>query len=94
MNPAWPPIPEGDPLDRRPEDQRGNPRAYQIGETISQTRAIRVASALFPDEIADGGDCRAEVGREGQPCQVCAERNAQWSNRVRQVRFAMMEAFK
>lgn len=67
---------------------------HHVGCIISQRRAIMVARALFPDEIADGSDCRAEHGREGEPCRVCAENNQRWKDRVREVRAAMMEAFK
>lgn len=47
-----------------------------------------LARLLFPDEYHEG-DCRAEVGREGQPCRLCAEANRQWAERVETVRHAV-----
>lgn len=93
MDVFLPTIPDGDPPEIRAPDRRGDPKAYQIGETITQRRAIYVASKLFPDDMADGTDCRKETGREGEPCRVCAARNEQWAARVRQVRQAMISAF-
>ncbi len=61
---------------------------------ITQERAIYVASKLFPDDMTDGSDCKNESGRVGEPCNVCADKNKQWSDRVREVRAAMMGAFK
>lgn len=81
-------IPEGDLPDKR---EKGAP--WHKGLMITQQRAIAVAAKLFPDEVADGSDCRAEVDREGIPCRVCAERNKAWEDRVRQTRLAMLEAF-
>ncbi len=52
----------------------------------------RVAALLFPDEVADGGDCYAEIGREGEPCRVCAGRNEDWAARIEKVRAALIEA--
>lgn len=86
---SWPPIPEGDPSEKRHEDGR-----WHMGCMITQQRAIAVATILFPDEVADGSDCRNEYGREGQPCRACADRNEAWVQRVRQVRLAMMEGLK
>jgi hypothetical protein len=60
---------------------------------VTQKRAIIVASALYADEVTDGTDCRAEIGREGEPCHACAYRNQQWQDRVRSVRAAMLKAF-
>lgn len=88
MDVFWPKIPEGDP----PEVRRsGEP--HHTGLIVSQARAIYVASKLFPDDIADGHDCKKEYGREGQPCSVCAERNQRWADRVREVRLAIIGAF-
>jgi len=67
---------------------------WHVGCMVTQRRAIAVASALFPDEVTDGTDCRSEVGREGAPCRFCAEKNEAWTSRVREVRKAMMEAFR
>lgn len=61
---------------------------------ITRERAIVVASKLFADEVADGSDCRQEVGRVGLPCTACAQRNAQWNKRVDEVRAIMLEAFR
>jgi len=55
------------------------------------TRAEALARRLFPDDVADGTDCRAEIGREGQPCSACASRNAAWTDRVREVRAALQD---
>lgn len=65
-----------------------------LNKMVTQGRAIRAARLLFPDEYADGSDCRMETGREGEPCRFCAERNVQWTARVAQVRDAMKEAFR
>lgn len=51
--------------------------------------AERLARRLFPDDVADGKDCRAEVGREGAPCGACAAANSQWADRVQAVRLAL-----
>lgn len=59
---------------------------------ITAKRVTHVASRLFPDEV-HSGDCLSEIGREGQPCRICAERNATWSSRLESVRVAMFEAF-
>lgn len=86
--PLWPPIPAGDPPDRRP---KGAP--WHVGCMVTQARAVAVAVRLFPEEAATGDDCRAKIGREGEPCRACAERNAAWSERVRAVRLAMLAGF-
>lgn len=86
----WLTIPESDPPDRR--ESKNDP--WHMGLMITQDRAIAVATKLFPFDVADGSDCRAEHGRKGEPCNVCADRNKAWSERVREVRTAMMEAFK
>lgn len=64
---------------------------HHTGCIVSQGRAITVARALFPDEIADGADCGYFAPA---PCRHCADRNAAWTRRVREVRAAMLEAFK
>jgi hypothetical protein len=79
---VWPPIPEGDLPDTRPKG--GGP--HHIGLTVSQGRAIAVASELFPDEVSIGHECVPG-------CLFCAERNRLWADRVRQVRRAMIKAF-
>lgn len=88
MNTLFPPLSPDDVPETRIDGK------HHVGCIISQRRAIMVARALFPDEIATGADCRAEIGREGEPCRACADNNAQWIHRVREVRAAMMEAFK
>lgn len=52
-------------------------------------KAERVALALFPDDFHDGSDCRAEIGREGQPCRACAEKTERWQERIRSVSAAL-----
>lgn len=54
-------------------------------------RAEALARRLFPDDYHDGSDCRAEVGREGQPCRACAERAEAWQARLAQVRTSLTE---
>lgn len=89
----FPPLGPDDIPETRIGDPR-DPKSWHIGCLVTQNRAIRVARKLFAEEIADGSDCRAEIGREGEPCRLCAERNELWTNRVREVRAAMIEAFK
>lgn len=64
-----------------------------VERMVTVGRAERVARALFPGDYSDGGDCRTEHGREGQPCRICADRNAQWQARISEVRMAMIGAF-
>lgn len=54
-------------------------------------RVAALARRLFPDDYHDGSDCRAEVGREGQPCRVCAGRFADWQARVVEVGASLKE---
>lgn len=90
MSTIWPAIPEGDPPDTRVKAE-----PHHVGLVVSQRRAIAVARALFPDEYkAEPTDCRNFVNKPGEPCPICADNNERWSNRVREVRKAMMEAFK
>lgn len=51
-----------------------------------------IARALFPDDYHDGTDCRAEVGREGEPCRHCAYQREEWLKRVASVKAAMEAA--
>lgn len=51
----------------------------------------KIAVRLFPDDVADGSDCRREFGREGQPCMICADKNERWLGRKREVREALVE---
>jgi hypothetical protein len=88
MNNLFPPLGPDDVPETRIDGK------HHVGCIISQRRAIVATRLLFPSDIADGGDCRAEHGREGESCRVCAENNLRWTERVRQVRTAMMEAFK
>jgi len=48
----WPPLEPEDMPDTRKKGEK-----WHKGLMISQSRAISVASVLFPDEIADGSDC-------------------------------------
>ena len=73
--------------------RRGEPQPYDLRAMVTQARAERTAAHLFADEVADGSDCRAEIGREGLPCAVCAARNADWLARVASTRKAMLAAF-
>ena len=59
---------------------------------ITRKRAESVARELFPDDF-HAGDCRAEHGREGQPCRICVTANEAWATRVQGVRNAMLTAF-
>ena len=59
---------------------------------ITRDRAESVARELFPGDF-HAGDCRAEHGREGQPCRICAALNEAWQARVQGVRNAMLTAF-
>lgn len=54
-------------------------------------RAEALAKRLFPEDYHDGSDCRAEVGREGQPCRICAERAEAWQARLAQVSASLKE---
>lgn len=84
----FPPIPEGDPPESRGKDEE-----WHVGLMITQRRAIAVASDLFPSEVATGEDCQEELGREGDPCRICRDRNQQWTRRVAAVRRSMIRAF-
>ena len=75
-------------------DTRATGAPWHIGLMVTQRRAALVAARLFPEEIATGTNCCAETGNEGSPCGFCDERNKSWENRIRQVRSALMEAFK
>jgi hypothetical protein len=66
---------------------------WTIEKMVTESRALHVARSLFPDDYSDGGDCRAEHGREGEPCRICAARNEAWQARVNEVRAAMIKAF-
>jgi hypothetical protein len=88
----WPPLAATDPPETRIGDPK-DPKSWHVGCMVTQDRAITAARLLFPDEVADGSDCRAEIGREGEPCRSCAARNAAWVARVREVRAALFCAF-
>lgn len=92
MGKLWPPLADTDPPETRIGDSK-DAKSWHVGCMVTQDRAIITARALFPDEVADGSDCRAEVGREGEPCRSCAARNTAWIERVREVRAAMFCAF-
>lgn len=89
----FPPLGPDDPPETRPDGRR-DAASWHVGCMVTQLRAISVATALFPAEVADGSDCKAEDGREGEPCRICAGRNEVWTQRVREVRKAMMDAFR
>ena len=45
--------------------------------------AERVAALLWPEKaFVIGMDCRAEIGREGEACRICAEADALWRVRI------------
>lgn len=69
-------------------------RRATLERMVTEDRAALVARLLFASDYSDGGDCRDEVGRKGEPCNVCAERNRAWDARVAEVRAAMIEAFR
>lgn len=85
----FPPIGPGDLPDTR---LKGQP--WHVGLLVSQSRAISVARRLFPGDVAEGADCRNGDAGHDKPCNFCAAANAQWFNRVREVRLAMIEAFR
>lgn len=66
----------------------------ELERMVTLARAETVTRALFPFDYYDGHDCRKEVGREGQPCRICAAQRRDWLDKVAEVRAAMMEAFK
>jgi hypothetical protein len=83
---------------RESERERGRARIsgapHNVGlDMITQGRAETAARRLFADEYSNGDDCRAEEGREGEPCRHCAKRWRNWCKRVTEVRAAMIEAF-
>jgi hypothetical protein len=59
---------------------------------ITPRRVAHVARALFADEFHDS-DCHSEHGRVGLPCNVCAELNQAWQERLARVRRAMLDSF-
>lgn len=67
---------------------------FDLERMITAGRAEKFARLLFPDEIHSGDDCRAEIGREGQPCSICAMQAEAWEKRKADVRAAMIEAFR
>lgn len=82
---AWPPLGPDDPPETRIDGK------HHVGCIVSQDRAIKVASLLFRSEVRDGSDC----GMGGdQSCPICRDANQVWIERVREVRAAMMEAFR
>jgi hypothetical protein len=60
---------------------------------MTKDYAERVAELLWPEKATVlGMDCRAEIGREGEPCRICADANAAWLVRVERVRDALERA--
>jgi hypothetical protein len=66
--------------------------AWTPDKMITPARVTHVARKLFGNEFHEG-DCKSEVGREGEPCSICAAQNATWKARLTAVRRAMFEAF-
>jgi hypothetical protein len=68
------------PADRSPFDigrrALGDKTPWHVGRVVTRRRAMIVAARLFPDDVTDGTDCKAEIGREGLPCRNCARANA------------------
>jgi hypothetical protein len=61
---------------------------------ITEARAISVARALFPGDYHSGIDCRSQIGKKGEPCDICAGQIEYWNILVNNVREAMIEAFR
>lgn len=59
---------------------------------ITLKRATYVARKLFPEDFHEG-DCLSEIGREGQPCTMCAAANTAWQGRIKQTRATLFGAF-
>ena len=57
---------------------------------LNQTEQI--ALALFSGNFHDGSDCRAEYGREGEPCRICADKRERWLQHLADVRKAVSDA--
>lgn len=73
--------------------QRRAGAKWEKTDMVTIDRAAAVARRLFPDDVSTGQDCRAEAGREGEPCSICADRWASWRRRVIETRAALLEAF-
>lgn len=56
---------------------------------LTQQQVIAIATRLFPDSVTDGSDCQAEIGREGQPCRACFEKNREWNDCLETVKAAI-----
>jgi len=60
---------------------------------MTKDYAERVAALIWPEKaFVLGMDCRAEIGREGEPCRICAEADTLWRVRVERVRDALERA--
>ena len=68
------------------------PYVWTPDKMITPQRVKHVARRLFASDEHEG-DCRNEIGREGQPCSICAAMNATWAKRLDATRRAMFEAF-
>lgn len=68
------------------------PVKWTPDKMITADRVKLVTRRLFPEDEHDG-DCKSQVGREGEPCLVCAVQNGVWKGRLTSVRRAMFEAF-
>src|SRR5688500_15774081 len=60
------------------------------GEPVGVAETI--ARLLFPGAVHDGSDCRNEIGREGQPCRICAASAEEWANTIEKVKAALLAA--
>ena len=56
---------------------------------IRPEQVEHVARALFPEDYHDGSDCRGEIGKEGEPCGVCAGQIKAWRHRKAEVKLAL-----
>ena len=91
--PAWPEATRS-PYILMKRRHAGSAAPHHVGRIVTRRRAMVAAARLFPDEVATGTDCRAEIGREGEPCRACACANRQWLRRIAETRLAMMGAFR
>jgi hypothetical protein len=67
---------------------------WTIDKMVTQKRAAHVARLLYPDAYHEPGyNCRAEIGREGEPCRICLGNEAEWLETVACVRAAIIAAF-
>ncbi len=65
-----------------------------LDRMVTERRAEIIARELFAADYHAGGDCRAEIGREGLPCGICLSQRAAWLERVATVRAAVQKGFR